>query len=133
MRTDNTDTDLTDLTDKVMRRVVAAEEKRSWWWLGRFLTVIGAVALVVVVFAGVAMWQMQQQGTWDLVELAREDPEIVRNYWADTAVTFWQELPSTDLVVAVAAIVVGVGVVVWARKKVRISLKRLQQSGKREK
>lgn len=118
------------LTKSVMQAVAKAEKKRSLGWLGKVGGMVGILVIGASVLLVISVWQLQVQGTLDLLNIFGEDPEIIHKYGVDTIVTFWQELPQGDLIAAVGAVIVGVIVVIWARKGIKVSLKRLQQVGK---
>ncbi len=116
-----------DMKKPVMEKVVRFEKKRSFWWLGKFFFI-----LLVLFFAGVwilrvAATQIAERQTLDLLTLFTQDREIVAEFWQDTLMVFWEELPQNKLIIAGVILLVIVAFVLLTRTRRMIVWKRIQQ------
>ena len=94
-----------DVSKHVMDEVVHFEKKRSLWWLGRFLFIFLVLLAVGVWFLWIAVTQIFERRTLELLTLFKEDRETIAQFWQDTFSVFWQELPQRKLIVVALAIV----------------------------
>lgn len=105
------------LTNKVMKKVVAYEVKKTRTW---FFKVILGLLLALVIFL-VSFWlsarDLIQSRTLDLLSLFREDFEIIKDYWQDTLITVWEELPRNIIFICDASIVFLIALFIFLKNK----------------
>jgi hypothetical protein len=105
------------MANKVMKRVVAYEVKKTRTW---FLKVVLGLLLALVIFL-FSFWltarDLIQSRTLDLLSLFREDFEIIKDYWQDTLVTVWEELPRNIIFICDASIVFLIALFIFLKKK----------------
>lgn len=123
----------TDLTGQVMNKVVTTEKRRVTVFLTVLLIAAGILVVIAVVFLVVSWQLMTDRGAWDMLSLFQEDGEIIAEFWQDTLVTFWEELPQVHLLIAVLA--AGALGAVWflTRRSRKITLQKIRQIGKYQK
>jgi hypothetical protein len=120
-----------DVTTSVMESVARFERLRTHGWVWRFRLVL-ATGIVFFVLAVWRIWQqLQERGTLDLLALLWEDAEIIREFWQDTVMIFWAELPEASIYVAFCILLALVMIVWWTRKRRKIMSRRLAELAKR--
>ncbi len=119
-----------DVTKSVMDQVVGFEKRRSFGWLGRFffiLFVLGALGIWVFWIAAAEIFERQ---TLELLTLFTQDREIIAQFWQDTMMVFWEELPQRKLAVSFIALLGAILLVIFTRKKFMIVWRKIQQLAK---
>lgn len=105
------------LTKRVMKKIVAYEVKKTRTW---FFKVSLGLLLALIIFL-VSFWltasQLIQSRTLELLSLFKDDIEIVRDYWQDTLVTVWEELPRNIIFICDASIVFLIALFIFLKKK----------------
>lgn len=96
----------TDISQKVMEKVMDLEKRRVLRWQAVFWTVVGVLAVIALALLWQAWQVIQERGTLDLLTVLTEDQEIVAEFWQDTLATFIEELPQRRL--ELTALVVGI-------------------------
>lgn len=87
------------LENKIIDKVYRFETKKTVLEiLVRICSVIGISVFVVFIGQSIYLLLMQQE-TLDLLDLFQEDFEIIKNYFFDTAITFFDELPKFQLTI----------------------------------
>ncbi len=94
---------MTDLTVPVMDKVMKIEKHRILAWLTVLLVVAGVLLVIALAFLVISAQLISDRGSWDLLSLFQEDREIIAEFWQDTLLTFWEELPQRHLLVAILA------------------------------
>lgn len=122
-----------DLTKPVMERVVRFERQRTTRWIRVFSVAVGILVVLVFVFLVRAWIRLSERHTWDLFALFLEDKEIILEFWQDTAMTFFEELPQKILLTA-GAVAAGIALLfVFTVRKRAIILRKMRELAKRTK
>ncbi len=120
-----------DVTKSVMEKVARYEETRSSGWLWRFRIFLGVVATLFIV----AVWhignQVRESGSLDLLAIFQEDAEIIREFWHENIVVFFEELPQDAVVFAVLLVLLSVSFIAYTRKTRKIMARRLAELAKK--
>lgn len=86
---------------EIIKKVYDYEEKRTGLMLLKY-SVFGIVFLILSVLnLQIIYLILKQQYTLDLFDLFNQDLEIIKNYLGDVLLTFFEELPKTELVLLV--------------------------------
>ena len=102
----------------VMDRIVVWERRRVRLWLGGVLVAFTMLAGGLLLVAKIGIQEVLQRQTLDLLTLLAQDPEIIREFWQDTAMIILAELPWERLVLgAVLCGMIGVYLLVTGRKR----------------
>lgn len=86
-----------DITQSVMKTIALKERKRIVSFKRKLFISIGILISAFTIIGIVVIRILQKQKTFDLFTLAREDWEIISEYWIDTALSFLQELPQLEV------------------------------------
>jgi len=121
-----------DITKSVMERIVRFEERRSKRWL----TIFWGIAILVTIFLGGSLLQayiiLSERRTWDLLEIFYQDREIITEFWQDTLLMFWAELPQNTLLWGSGFALFLVGYWIFTRHQRQIMKRRLAELAKRK-
>jgi hypothetical protein len=121
-----------DITKSVMDGVTQYEKDRSIRWVVRFWIIVAILVSLILWVLWYAGWQLQERGTWDLLALIWEDTEIIQEFWQDTVMIFFEELPIGSLYIA-GGVLLGLIWIIWkTRKKRQITKRRLHELAKRK-
>ncbi|MBI5448871.1 hypothetical protein HY948_00985 [Candidatus Gottesmanbacteria bacterium] len=115
-----------DVSDRVMDRVVGFEKFRTHCWLWMFRLGIGLLSVVLLYFLWRGGQLIAERGTLELLGLLREDREIIREYWRDTADIIIAELPQGTIFRAIVVIGIIFAVFLLTRRRRNIIRKKLQ-------
>ncbi|MEK7129419.1 MAG: hypothetical protein AAB803_00215 [Patescibacteria group bacterium] len=122
-----------DLTKPVMERVVRLERQRTKRWIRVFSATVGILLFIVLVFLAQAWIRLSERHTWDLFTLLLEDKEIILEFWQDTAMVFFEELPQKTLLTA-GAVATGIGMLfIFTVRKRAIIRRKMRELAKRTK
>lgn len=116
-----------DVTKSVMNQVVRFEKRRSFWWLAKFFFALLVLTSAGIWFLGIAMTQIAERHTLELLTLFTQDREIIAQFWQDTLLVIWEELPQRKLIIAGIMIVSIIVVVLLTRPRRMIIWKRIRQ------
>lgn len=115
-----------NITDRVMRNVIAFEKKRSKRFLRGFwmlILLLGVLSLTIGIQTLQNIYEFQ---TLDALTILEQDREIIMEYWQEAAFILKSELP-WDLILSCTMVVVGIlGLVLVTRNRRRVMHKRLQ-------
>lgn len=94
-----------DVSNRVMKKVVDFERRH----VVRFTVLFSIISFLLVVasilvFSEVVV-ELNNRGSWDLLTLFGEEPEIVQEFWKDTLFTFWEEIPQGLLFIGLGLLV----------------------------
>ena len=94
-----------DLTQKIMKKVVTFEKRRIIKWIvGIFLGF--TIVLTIAAFSFIFIAQdLITSRSLDLLTLFGEDWEIIKEFWQETMVTFWEGLPHEALLIALISLI----------------------------
>jgi len=119
-----------DVTRLVMDQVVGFEKRRSAWWIGKFLFILFVLGALGIWVFWIAVTEIFERQTLELLALFTQDREIVAQFWQDTIMVFWEELPQEKLAIGFLALL---GVVIFIfinRKNISIIWKKMRQLAK---
>ncbi len=119
-----------DVSKSVMNQVVGFEKRRSAWWIGKFLFILFVLGALGIWVFWVAVTEIFERQTLDLFALFTQDKEVIGQFWQDTVMVFWEELPQEKLVIGFLALL---GVVIFIfinRKNIFIIWKKMRQLAK---
>ncbi len=106
-----------DVTHDVMKHVSQYERVG----ISRFLTLfIGGVAVLCVLSIGgfiLIINDLLSKRAFDLFELFTQDPEIIRDFWKDALIVFWDEIPQNLLLIVLLIIIMMIGVILVTQTK----------------
>ncbi|MBI2404802.1 hypothetical protein HYV22_01325 [Candidatus Gottesmanbacteria bacterium] len=121
-----------DITGPVMDNIVRFEKRRSLLWFLRFVVIVFTLFFLAVLLLWIAFGQIMERQTLELLTLFKEDREIIAQFWQDTLMIFWEELPQRKLVISVGILA---GIIIFSlltRKQRMIVWKRIRQIARRE-
>ena len=113
-----------------MNQVVGFEKRRSFWWIGKFLFILFVLGALGIWVFWIAATEILQRQTLELLTLFTQDREIIAQFWQDTIMVFFEELPQRKLAVSFLALLGVVLFVLLTRKKFMIVWKKIQQLAK---
>ena len=113
------------LTKKIMKKVIAFEKRRIIVWITRVFLAI----LILFLTTGSLFWLITrilgETKTLELLELFGEDWEIIQEFWQETLVTFWIELPLREILIFAVCLTLLILVVVLLIKRFPIIRKKI--------
>ncbi len=116
-----------DVTKTVMNQVVRFEKRRSFWWLAKFFFVLLVLMSAGIWLLEIAFTQIAERHTLELLTLFTQDREIIAQFWQDTLLIMWEELPQRKLIIAGVMIVGIIMIILLTRPQRMILWKRLRQ------
>lgn len=106
-----------ELTNKIMMKVVGYEKRRVVSWI---LTILVGF-IVFLAIAAISLWYtaviLGQTKSLELLTLFREDWEVIREFWRETIITFFQELPTDSLIILVVSIILLLVIIIYSFKR----------------
>lgn len=120
-----------DLTRSVMDRVVRFEKRRTRRWMTMFFVVLAVLAVFLGVSFIRAYSVVSERRTLDVLEIFREDREVVSEYWQDTISVALMELPIWTIVCGIGLSVLLGAVWVKTRRARQITRRRIAALAKR--
>lgn len=95
------------------------------------------VMAVLAVFLGAAFIRtysvVSERRTLDVLEIFREDREVISEYWQDTVLVALMELPMWTITSGIVLLVLLVGIWVKTRRARAVARRRLSELAKRKK
>lgn len=122
-----------DISQNVMKQVTVYEKKRTHDWLLRFRILILGLCGIVFLSILYIYRSMIENHTQELFELFTEDIEIIREYWQDTIINIWEELPQVVIITAFVLICGIIGIILLTNSKRRIIKTKIQNLKKYQK
>lgn len=120
-----------DVSEKVMQNIERFEDSRTRSWIRKFYFIIGGLGVAF----GISVWInwkiMSDLQSWELLRVFTQDQEIIREYWQDTLMTFFEELPFDTLTIAACVLIIVVMCLIMTKKRRKINTVRLVQLAKR--
>lgn len=113
-----------------MKRVVSFEARRSKLWLRLFAALVFLLVTILAVFLIIAIRKIGERQTFDLLTLFQEDREIIAEFWQDTLLTFWEELPQRLLLMIGLAVGIIASLFWVTRRKRRVIGRKLTELAK---
>jgi hypothetical protein len=107
-----------NLTKPVMEKVIVFEKKRVNSWRHKFILLLLVLSGLFVMFVGYTLQQMYVENTFDMFVLFTEDREVLSQFWQDTVVSIWDEVPQVEILAAIGVLLVIVSVV-WLTRRTR--------------
>lgn len=88
-----------NLEEKIIKKVYQFEERRTISALFKYFLAILTFLLLSFFSLQVFVSILNEQQTFDLLELFKEDFETIKNYFGDVLATFYEELPKQEFLV----------------------------------
>jgi len=120
-----------EMTKSVMEKVVNYEKKRSTEWIWKFRAILGIALLLLALLFWRIIRQVIEGGSLDLLEIFLEDAEIIREFWQENVIVFFEELPQGAVVLLIALVVFSISFIVLTRKTRKIVRRRLSELSKK--
>lgn len=121
---------IVDITKPVMQKIVSYEKKKTARWLNIFFGVMVILLSVLVAATAYTVRQMIDLQTFDPLSLFREDREIIAEFWRDTLLAAWGELPQRLIITGLAALMLIILIIILTRTRRRIIRKKLAELAK---
>lgn len=113
----------TDLAPAIMSKVARYERDR----IHRFRQYLRAILVIaggiMAVSLGVVVWQLYHMQAFDLLTLVQEDRRIIDEFWQDTLLVFWEQVPPEWFWGSVLCLV-SIGAILCITKKHRATNKK---------
>jgi hypothetical protein len=119
-----------DITPSVMSKVARYERDRIRLFRRRLAAVLIVIGGILAVSVGIVVWQLYQMQAFDLLTLFAEDRQIIAEFWRDTLVVFWEEIPPVWFWGAVLCLVSIGGILLLTQRKRAMDKKKLSQLNK---
>lgn len=116
-----------DLTSVVMSKVARYERGRIQSFATRFAVLLLVVSGIIMFCLGIIVWQLIEMQAFDLLTLFHEDRQIIAEFWQDTLVVFWEQVPPLWFWGEVLSLVGFGGMLLLTRKRRVINKKKLSQ------
>jgi hypothetical protein len=116
-----------DVSRSVMEKIVGYERQRVTLWFRTFVAIVGTLILASLVVLLFVIRDLLEKRAFDFIELFFQDREIIAEFWLEVLVTFWGEL-STELITLAVCILGALLIFVIITKRRRaIMQKKLHQ------
>lgn len=106
-----------DVTQTVMKNIASFERKRIFSYRRKLLCIFGVLFIALCAIFGIIYRILAEQQTFDLLTVFSEDSEIIAEFWQDTVVSFFQELPQPELAVGGIVLCTVFAIIIVTRKK----------------
>ena len=116
-----------NITQPVMDRIIKYEKARVNRFRFRYTVFIAILAGLFVTFSAIIIRQMFWENTFDILALFTEDGEIISEFWRDTVITFWEELPQLYIISGLVVLLMIVIAIILTRHVRRINRKKLTE------
>lgn len=119
-----------DLTKKVMEKVTRFESRRIKFWL--FKSILALIGLLgsILFLSWVFQKELFERKVLDLFYLLNEDREIILEFWQDTLVTIWEEIPHVIFFLLGLTFITFIIVIIVVRKRLPVIRKKLSHLAK---
>ncbi len=122
-----------DVTKSVMEKVARFEERRTRRWILIFvvilLLILGLISVTILRTYDI----LSERHTLDLLEILYEDREIIAEFWQDTLLIAYQELPQQTVGIGLGLVAIFIAFWVMTRRRRAIMRRRLAELAKRKK
>ncbi len=110
---------------KILHKVYQYEARQTVFAV--FFNALGLVLFGGVVFytVSVIIRVMEEQKTWDVLEIFSEDLEVIRQYWTEVAAILYEELPKDWFVGFIIASGFFVGILFLILKNIPVLYKKI--------
>lgn len=116
-----------DVSQGVMKRILSFERRRVALWLLFFFSVAFFLFSLIILY-GRASWQaIAERQSLELLQIFRQDQEVIADLWQDVLLTFWQELPQHKLAAAFFSLSLLISFVALTRRRLKIILRKLRE------
>lgn len=119
-----------DVTRDVMRYVSEYEREGISRFLIFFIGGVAIIGLLSVTGFVLIINDLLSKRAFDLFELFTQDPEIIRDFWKEAFMIFWDEIPQNLFRAVLLLIVLLICILILTqtkRKKIRNKLKHLDK------
>ena len=114
-----------DVTRSVMKKVVLYEKRQSARRIVIYAVSFILVTIGIGLFLTQAVSEMSANKTLDLLTLFFQEREIIDQFWQDTLIVLWEELPKNSIAVALLGILATFFIVYIFRRKLKILYKKV--------
>lgn len=112
-----------DVTSNVMQKVKSFERSEISRFFRFFIGVLTIFMMMIVVGFYMIVTDLMSKRAFDVFELFTQDPEIIGDFWRDTLIIFWDEIPM-QILVAVTLLMAIVAVIIFITRKKRSQIKK---------
>jgi uncharacterized membrane protein (DUF485 family) len=105
------------LTQKIMKKVVTFEKKRVIIWILRAIVLVFGFGLIGLIVLGFVSQELARTGSFELLTLFGEDKEVIAEFWQETVLTFWEELPKREVFILIFSLIITIIIIILAKKR----------------
>jgi hypothetical protein len=116
-----------DLTKPVMKRVAGFEKDRISKFRRRFTLAVSIPAVIFLVLLTLIIRQMTVENTFDMLALFSEDREIIAEFWRDTIVSFWYEVPQIDIIFGIVVLLIILAIIISTQHRRQVNRRKLEE------
>jgi hypothetical protein len=106
-----------NITKQVMKNVTSYERSGISKFFLFFISSIVSLLLSSIVGFVLIIHDLLAKRAFDLFELFTQDSEIIRDFWQDALITFWDEIPANLVFIVIMLLLLLAAVLVFTRKK----------------
>jgi hypothetical protein len=119
-----------NIAKPVMDQIVKFEKQRISRWRIVFMSIVSFLLVFFITFCFLIIRQMQMEETFDLLTLFSEDREVINEFWQDTVVSFWNELPLVDIIFGFVVLLCIIALFVFTYRTRYLNHKKLAEINK---
>lgn len=116
---------MTKLEEKIIKKVYTMETKSFLLSFFVKVSIFVMMALLAVFSGQIIIEVFKEQGTFDLFELFKEDLEIIKRYFFDVVVEFYQETPKLALILTAIAVFILILIISTIIKNRRVIINKV--------
>ena len=103
-----------------MKKVVTFEKKRVIIWILRAIVLVFGFGLIGLIVLGFVSQELARTGSFELLTLFGEDKEVIAEFWQETVLTFWEELPKREVFILIFSLIITIIIIILAKKRLPI-------------
>jgi len=100
-----------------MKKVVTFEKKRVIIWILRAIVLVFGFGLIGLIVLGFVSQELARTGSFELLTLFGEDKEVIAEFWQETVLTFWEELPKREVFILIFSLIITIIIIILAKKR----------------
>lgn len=110
-----------------MDKIIHFEKRQTSLWLKIFISSILILITAAIIYFWMAVKQLQQRQTLELLALLGEDREVIEEFWQDTLAVFLEEFPRWSFVYGSVTFITVILLFLITKRKRQIVSKKLQE------